>query len=366
MKHNKQSGLPLALFGLILIIAMMILLFTNEGNYVKREKALKHIKDAVAADSYDLSISDGELILLNGDPLVELGLKDNTFQVYVNDAIKLRRHVSSYQWVELKESNEGDDTYSYELDWVEDVVDSSLFHTNIYENPESFSYDDKVFISDSIKLGHYNLSEDFIGQLNDYEPLEVLSANTSLSVFEEDSDLDPIDNKLFVSKSGSSTYDNPELGDLLITYDVVYPKTITVLGEKYQDTLVAYETNHGMLAEVSYGLKNKNALINEKADLNKSKTWAIRVAGIIGLMIAIGMIMSPIKNSVSKIPLIGKLLGAGLLLASVVIGGASGLIIIAIGWLFYKPLIATSVIGVLIAGLLLINKRQEKQVSNEI
>ena len=89
------------LFGILLCIIGIPLLFWNEGRAVKRYKTLKEGAGAVVAVSADKvdSANEGKLVHLSGEATTSETLQDEKYGISAN-ALRLRRSVEMYQWKE--------------------------------------------------------------------------------------------------------------------------------------------------------------------------------------------------------------------------------------------------------------------------
>ena len=224
-----------------------------------------------------------------------------------------------------------------------------------HENPAAMIYSDELFEAGDVMIGQYHLEYDFVNQLNNYEPyknMEMKITDLSYQVTE---------NKIFISADGKTSITAPGIGDYIIEYEIVSAETVTVVGQKTGDIITSYYTKTGNLAEVSYGIKDKEVLKQEKLDENTRKTWAIRIGSVIALMIAVGLLFSPLTTLLAKIPILGNIVNGGIALVGGVIGGAWGVLVIAAGWLFYKPLLAAALAAAVVALVILISKAKKKK-----
>lgn len=363
-KEKKGGGAFAVLIGLAVLIIFTVVLFNNEGNSVSRAKALKNIEDAVEITSDDTSDSyENQLVLFSGVPVTNQKLTDETFGVTaMANAIKMERKVEIYQWKEISKKDDDTTTYEYEQVWSNQLIDSSNFNTPAgHENPKTKTYEDQYMVVNEIGIGKYTLGGDFIKQLNHYEPYEKLDTK-GLDI----KNTTATNNMFYISNNGSSNINAPQVGDYTIKYEFVPASLVTVLGQKRGTSLIAYSTKTGKLAEVSYGEKDKVVFMNEKLDANKRKTWGIRIGSLIALMIAVGMVFSPLTNLVGKIPLLGNIINGGFMLIAVALGGAWGIFVIAFGWLFFKPFLAIGLIAAVVAALILLSKKNKQEGSQQI
>ncbi len=171
------------LFGFVLILASIALLFWNEGKTIKREKALVEagsVAVSVKADSID-SANEDKVIHLSGDVTTDSVLSDPDFNVNIN-ALKLVRNVEMYQWQERQETKKertsggGEKevtTYSYSKTWSPTLIDSSTFKEAGHENPTTMPYVAEEFIATNANLGAFSLTSEQIENLGPQEELDV-------------------------------------------------------------------------------------------------------------------------------------------------------------------------------------------------
>lgn len=363
-KSSKGGGIIAILFGIVLLIVLTIVLFINEGNSVNRAKALKNIADAVEISNTDMnSVNESLLVLFSGTPATNTVLTDGLFGVTApSNSIKLERSVEMYQWHERSETDDDDDTtYEYYQDWSSTQIDSTDFEFKIgHQNPIVIAYDNMDYVADDVKVGSYDLDYVFVKKLNHFKPyvgFEVSKTDMFITSIQ--------DNSIFFSAEGYSSIEYPDVGDLLVSFAYVPAEMITVVGMKSGSSLKAYETKTGDLAEVSYGVKDKETVMEEKLTENTIKTWAIRVGSIIGLMVAVALIFSPITNLLVNIPLIGNMINRGIGLVGAVLGAGWGLLVIAFGWLFYKPFLSIGLILIVVGMIVFFSMKSKNKTTEE-
>jgi hypothetical protein len=71
-----------------------------------------------------------ELVFVSGETKNSTDIRDETFGITVSNAIRLKREVEIYQWVE-KDGGDDDEGYTYEEKWCNYAVNSNTF--NDYE-----------------------------------------------------------------------------------------------------------------------------------------------------------------------------------------------------------------------------------------
>ena len=99
-------------------------------------------------------------------------------------------------------------------------------------------------------------------------------------------------------------------------------------------------------------------------DANRMLTWILRIVGFVVMATGVFLVFRPLTVVASVIPFLGDLLGVGVALFAGVIAFGFSLITIAIGWVFYRPLIGIPLLLVGIGGLvglvLLARSRRKK------
>ena len=100
------SSIKGILFGIIIFIVGFPLLFWNEGRAVRRAQTLAEGRGAVvsvASDKVD-SANEGKLVHLTGMAQTDETLTDPEFKISAEKAIRLKRQVQMFQWVEHEET----------------------------------------------------------------------------------------------------------------------------------------------------------------------------------------------------------------------------------------------------------------------
>ncbi len=166
------------LVGGALFLIAFPLLFWNEGRAVTTARSLEEGAKAVvpiSADSVD-STNEGKFVHLTGEAVTEDTLTDPLFGVTVENAIRLKREVQMFQWVEYKESKEkkklggGTETtttYRYETEWKPSLQNSSGFRKpEGHTNPSAMPYTDDSWTAGKVTLGAFTLNDGLKRQIS--------------------------------------------------------------------------------------------------------------------------------------------------------------------------------------------------------
>jgi Zn-dependent protease with chaperone function len=100
---------------------------------------------------------------------------------------------------------------------------------------------------------------------------------------------------------------------------------------------------------VARGTQTAAAMFKTAQDNNRTMTWIIRVAGIVGLMIGFGLIMAPIGVLADVIPFLGSIARLGTGIIGFVLAILVGFLTIAIAWFAVRPILSIILIVVALA-----------------
>ena len=138
---------------------------------------------------------------------------------------------------------------------------------------------------------------------------------------------------------------SPEVGDVRVTFDKVMPAKVTVMAVVDGDSFKPYKAKNGKRFQtLVMGKKSGDEIIDAEKEANNMILWALR---IIGIMIVIGGlkgIFGFLETILKVVPFIAGIFGWGVGIICTVIGIAWSLIVIALAWLFYRPLLGISLL----------------------
>jgi hypothetical protein len=96
---------------------------------------------------------------------------------------------------------------------------------------------------------------------------------------------------------------------------------------------------------------------------NNMITWVLRIIGVMLVVMGLKSIFSILPALFKVLPFLGNIVGAGVGLVCTVGGGAWSLLIIAVAWLFYRPLIGIPLLAAAVAGIWYL-KKKAKTIKN--
>ena len=145
---------------------------------------------------------------------------------------------------------------------------------------------------------------------------------------------------------------SPEVGDVRVTFEIVVPAKVTVMAVVDGDTFKPYKAKNGKRFQtLVMGKKSGDEIIDAEKEANNMILWALRILGIMLVIAGLKGIFGFLETILKVVPFIANIFGWGVGVVCTVIGVVWSLIVIALAWLFYRPLLG---IGLLVlAGFLI-------------
>ena len=144
----------------------------------------------------------------------------------------------------------------------------------------------------------------------------------------------------------------PQVGDVRVTFEKVVPAKVTVMAVVDGDTFKKFKAKNGQRREwLVMGQKSGDEIIEADKEANNTWLWILRVVGIMMVIGGLKGIFGFIETILKVVPFIAGIFGWGVGLVCTVLGIVWSLIVIALAWLFYRPLLGISLL--VIAGFLI-------------
>jgi hypothetical protein len=376
--------------GIILIIVAIIMLGWNEKRSVDRYNTIDYAKNnfvETAADKID-SATEGKLVHFNGMTATNDILTDKDFQVTVNNSLSLNRDVEMYQWKEIEHKHEKKNaggsttttkTYTYEKGWARGLINSSSFHESGHNNPTVLPYKAEDTVAENVTLGAHKIPANSASHLGSAEAVQLeadkitapvsaivkgnvilfnlfkeekaqqakkaFEANSATTVAPEtvNENASTTETAANTAKFSALTYQPseaaPEIGDIRITFKKHPVCNATVVAEQSGETIKAHKTPSGEFYEVRTGLMTAAEVFKAAEDENAMLTWILRALGFLMIWGGFGAIFKPISVLADVIPLFGDIAESGISIISGLLAAVLSCGVIAIAWLFCRPLI---------------------------
>ena len=369
--------------GLVLVVIGTGLLWWNEGDYVHTGDALTEAQGITQSlggiNTVNPSLN-GKLVHGIGLATTEDVLTDPVFGV-TTTAIRLERTVEFFQWQEHSESKKqkklggGEETvttYTYSQGWTESPVNSSSFHdpkarsNNV--NTVLMTLEDNSIQAKNITFGAYRLPPFLANSISGETGVAVTIPEETRAALNKQlappAEVPPrwwLDNTPTASQSevihasGSTVYigvspASPKVGDVRVTFKEVRPATVSIMAKLNGDTFEQFIASNGktvsMLRMGEHSLEN---MYGQAHSSNQTMTWVLRAVGTILIIAGFKMILGPIAVVADVIPLLGNVVGAGIGLVAGLVGFAWSLLVMAVAWLRFRPLIGCIMVAVAVA-----------------
>ncbi|MBF0341047.1 MAG: TMEM43 family protein [Magnetococcales bacterium] len=355
---NIASSFSGMLVGLVLILVGLGLMWWNEGRTVERYNTLQEGLGAVVEAPMDRidPAQENRLIHLTGETRVNGELADSVFGV-TSHAVRMRREVAMFQWVEKKHeetrkqtggSSETVTTYEYVKEWSGQLQKSGQFrHPVGHDNPADLLYASQEYTATDVRLGRRVLSAALIEQISDFKRLELTPGMMSAKRLPRNAQLH--DGGIYLGRDPGQ----PAIGEMKITFQIANPGPVSVVARQTGESFTPFPTRTGQTIEMLHsGLRDAQAMFAAEERENAILAWILRGVGWLCLWIGFALIFSPLRALGDVLPFLGDLIGVGTGLFSLVLSLMLSLITISVAWLVYHPLIAGG--GLLLALLLLL------------
>lgn len=362
---NSFSGIGT---GFLLFCGATALLWWNEGRAVKTTKALEegqsvsvHVENISTVDPQ----YDGMLIHANGKAETTDILTDGTFGISIN-AIKLSRDVEYYQWVESSHTEKKEKvggateeitTYTYNREWTSRPIDSNSFKDPDYQGRNSVltTFEEQDYAASNVSFGAYQLSAT---QINSISGSQNLNVELSPEVFEElNNGLQKVvgyqyANSQLVNVSGNTIYlganpSSPAIGDVRISFTYVPQKDISIISKVNGNTFVPYTAKNGYHVNMlESGTRSMEEMYQSAHESNTIMTWILRILGIVLVCAGLKMMFAILGTLLKVLPFLQTIVNWGVGFFCNIIGFCWSLIIIALAWIFYRPLVGIILLAI--------------------
>ena len=333
-------------FGIILILIACAMLLWNEGRAVDAKRSLNAGRQAVVSlsSTSPLPANEGKLVHLTGQATASAPLADADVGVTFVNTLTLFRKVEMFQWVQESRSatkdkvggtQETTTTYTYTKKWSDTAQDATGFaQPDGHANP-AMPFTSSVTYAADAKLGGFALPEDILNQLVS----ETLVAPDTIPTGWR-----KVDTTLY---KGTGTTEAPVVGDMRVTYAPVASGTvISAVGKQAGVTLEGWRSsnsNYDVLI-AKQGSVSGNLMIQEQKQSEGILTWVLRTLGTLLNVGAFALLMGPLRALGNVIPLVASIIGGGIGLIAFGLGSGLSLIMMAIAWFTFRPLVSLGLI----------------------
>lgn len=358
--------------GLLLIIAMVIGLFWNEGRAVQTARSLTEgagLVVSVPADKVDPA-NENKLVHVTGPVTADTQPSDPDFAITA-PGIRLERTVEMYQWIEEKKTETKTEvgggettvtTYTYSKAWSEEAHNSSSFDDpSGHENPpmEIRSKDNQV---PEAKLAAFTLDKPVLDLIGGQKALPVDPAKLAEidAAYPGTKRVSVTEGRIYLGFNPTQ----PAIGDYRIGYEIVPLQTISVIGRQSGSMFTPYQTEAGdALLMVDEGNVPAEKMFADAQNANTVLTWILRAVGVLLLAVGFALVFAPLAVIADFVPFVGSMVRFGTGLISLVLAIVVGTVTIAVAWFWYRPVLSAIILAVglaIAAGVYYIGRARRK------
>ncbi len=384
--------------GLVMIAVGTGLLYWNEGRTLKTGGAINEAR-MVTVKAGDISRVDpalaGKVVYATGRADTQDTLEDPIFGAKAT-AISIAREVEYYQWVEhsrqekRKKLGGGEETvttYTYTQEWVGRPIESGSFKDPYYQghNKVLARYEDETIYAPNVTFGAYKLPDFLKHSIGGRVPLTIqMDEARKKAVFEglsvanmpaaelpvslDTVSLDTVSSDAapgalpaampdrYVHAQGSTLYlgkdpNAPEVGDIRVSFTQIPPADVSIIAQVIGDTFEEFTASNGYtFSRLEMGTVSTEKMFAGAESDNAMMAWVLRVVGALVVIGGLGAVLRPLSVIADVLPILGDIVGAGTGLVAFLIGLAWSLLVIAVAWLRFRPVLA----GSLLAGALVL------------
>ncbi len=344
-----------AIFGLVLLIAACILLFWAEGRAVKTARALEEGKGLVVevdAAKVDAG-NEGKLVHISGDAVPQDVPRDARLNIEAKGAVSLTRKVEMLQWKETsreieRTANDGSKTkttvYDYDKTWSSTPIDSARFKTASAPKNPPMPLSGESFEIAEAKVGAFRLAGKSVAPLGKDSslPLSDAGIDHAAAALGGSNPVWLVNNQYVFAADP----DSPQVGDVRIGFERGDVSRLSAVGQQAGDKLQPYTASNGReVFLIQAGNASAAEMFKDAIDGNVFLTWIIRGGGLLMMFFGFMLSFTPLTATLGRVPLVGGLIRGGASLVGLVMTLALGSIIIGMGWIFYRPLLALAIIA---------------------
>ena len=370
--------------GFLLFIGATVLLWWNEGRAVKTAKAINETED-VCVEMDNINKLDaqfnGQVVHATGSATTNDSLVDAEFETGAV-AVRLTRSVEYYQYVEEKHEETHDNvggsqdkkiTYTYKETWTDSPVNSGEFKDPSYQN-KNFVYSNvetKESFAENVAFGAYKLNEKQIKSISgdvaqdlNVSSSKVAAWNKACIAVAKSRGIEASDSMVHVN--GNVVYygvnpNSPQIGDVKVTFTKVLPGAISIIAKVSGNTFTDYTAkNKNKFSRLEMGTKDAAEMFENSRDENSTLTWILRVLGIVLVIVGLRNLFDIVVSLLKVLPPLATVASLGVGLVCGVVGFVWSLLVIAIAWIFYRPVLAIIILAAVGALVYFLVKRSKK------
>ena len=238
---------------------------------------------------------------------------------------------------------------------------SANFHDPAYQKKNFVlaTADDEQWTAEKVTFGAFELNEHQVQSISGDVPVDLLLDSALLVTLNKE--CQQVIQRQFGGKSDSMKLvhvsqnqlyfgfspNSPSVGDVRITFTKVMPANVTIIAKQKGNTFTNYKTKNGKtFSTLVMGTRAADEIYEGAHSSNHMMMWVFRLIGILLVISGLKGIFAFLSTILKVVPFIANIVGWGVGVVCTVVGISWLLIIIAIAWLFYRPLIGIALLVV--------------------
>jgi hypothetical protein len=194
-----------------------------------------------------------------------------------------------------------------------------------------------------VTLGAFRPGESIIKELPASQPVRVDAAMAQALRGRIAGPISAVDDVFYLGTDPAQ----PRIGDLRVSYRLAPAGPVSIVARQTGADFTAYQTKAGdRLLMVQPGTASAVEMLKAAESANAILTWILRLVGAVAMFIGFALILNPLVVVADVVPFIGNVLGAGASLVSLIATAVLAPLVIAIAWLWYRPLVSIIVIAI--------------------
>ena len=154
---------------------------------------------------------------------------------------------------------------------------------------------------------------------------------------------------------------NPKIGDEKVEFTITHPGDVSVMAVQSKNSFTPYKTKSGKEKFLLYeGLLSAEEVVGAEESKAKFLRWGLRGLGVLLMFFGFNLFLRPLSVLADVIPFLGSLVGGATALIALLLSLGISLVIIAISWIFFRPLLGISLLVLAIGCLVLIIKKMSQ------
>lgn len=225
-------------------------------------------------------------------------------------------------------------------------------------------------------FGAYKLPQFLVKSINNDQPVNVSLSPELIAEFDQTitpaqtaaSDSVGAEKPSYVHVSGNEVYlgrgGAAQIGDVRITFTKVMPQEVSVMAKAQGNTFGRFVAKNGKtFAEIRCGNVSAQEIIQQEKDENTMWTWVLRILGVVLVCTGLKMMFEFLTTWTAFLPFLRQILSAGVGLVCSIGGFVWSVVVIALAWLFYRPVLGMALLIVAGAGIWYLRKRAQEKKS---